>query len=98
MTDIVQFIADKRTNFAKFIKENLLNQSKSTILDEHLTMMTSIHPTTFLIFISSKIKGLTDDDIIAQLLTLVGLKEDDFNTEARPKFIQYLRMFQELAE
>lgn len=94
MTALPEFVVQKRLNFAKFIRENTINNLP--VVEKHIEKMLALDPVLFLQFIKYNANGKTDDEITKALLEEVGLQESDFNPEAKPKFLQYINMFVEL--
>lgn len=97
MPTIAEVVVQKRMNFARFILENTLEQSRP-LVQKHVEKMLSLDPAVFIGAIRIESAGKSDEELTKSLLTLVGCTEADFNSDAKPKFLLYLRMFCELAE
>lgn len=93
---IAQFVGEKRANFARFIIENT-NDSVKAQVQKSIDKMVAFDAILFLQTLKLLSAGKTENEMIKGLLDEVGLSENDFNSEARGKFLQYLRMFLEIA-
>lgn len=95
-SNLIDFVNNKRLNFAKFIRENTINNKD--VVEHHLTKMLAIDAILFLQFVKYNASGKSEEEMVRALLEEVGMQESDFNAEAKPKFLAYVQMFCELLQ
>lgn len=89
----MDFVEQKRANFARFIRENTLRNKDQ--IEICVQSMLEVDPALFLKLILAL--DPNPETALKSLLELAGCAECDFNPDAKPKAFLYFEMFREIA-